>query len=284
MKPILKPALIYHGGCPDGFGAAYAFWKKYGNTVDYIPLSHKEAPFKGLSESIFRDRDVWMVDISLNRADSIKAHEVAKKFIIIDHHISAKKNMEDLEFCHFDMVHSGAVLGWNHCFPSEKPPKMLQYIEDRDLRGPNGCILPYAQEVLTALDSYERTFKIWDELNSKFEDPVEFSRLLSEGAAILRYNKVLISKIKQSTYFASIKGYEVPIVNTPFFRSELMGQLAIGAPFSAGYHYDGENFVFSLRSTSEGIDVSEIASKFPGGGGHRNASGFSVKSLSELSN
>ena len=33
--------------------------------------------------------------------------------------------------------------------------------------------------------------------------------------------------------------------------------------------------IFSLRSTEDGLDVSEIASKF-GGGGHKHAAGFSV--------
>ena len=33
--------------------------------------------------------------------------------------------------------------------------------------------------------------------------------------------------------------------------------------------------MFSLRSTDDGLDVSEIAKQY-GGGGHRNASGFTV--------
>jgi oligoribonuclease NrnB/cAMP/cGMP phosphodiesterase (DHH superfamily) len=283
MKPRLKPVLIYHGGCPDGFGAAYAFWKKYGDDIDYIPLSHKEAPFKGLDESVLRDREVWMVDIAFEREDAIRIKEIANKFQIIDHHVSAQKKLDDLEFCHFDMYHSGAVLGWNHCFPNEEAPKLLRYIEDRDLWNWN---LPYAQELLTAVDSYEKTFEIWDEINRKVEDPIEFSKLLAEGSAILRYNEVLMSRVKKGTYYAKIKGYRVPILNTPFFRSEILAELCSGEFFSAGYHYDGENFIFSLRADGnnpDSIDVSEIAGMFPGGGGHRNASGFAIKSLADLS-
>src|SRR3989344_9258076 len=38
-------AVLYHGGCPDGFGGAYAAWKKFDDTADYIPLKHgKPAP------------------------------------------------------------------------------------------------------------------------------------------------------------------------------------------------------------------------------------------------
>ena len=42
-------------------------------------------------------------------------------------------------------------------------------------------------------------------------------------------------------------------------------------------------FIFSLRSGESGVDVSSVAKKF-GGGGHKNAAGFSVSSLEELSN
>jgi len=282
MKPTLKPALIFHGGCPDGFGAAFSFWKRYGADIEYIPLSHEKAPFKGLDSNVFKDRKIWMVDIALEREDAVKAHEMASEFIILDHHVSAMDDLDGLEFAHFDMGHSGAALAWGYCFPGEEVPKLIQYIEDRDLRGPQGCLLPYARELLTAIDSYEKTFLIWDKINDFIETPEGFAKLLSEGAAILRYNKTLINRIRENTYRAKIKGYEVPIINTPFFRSELLGELAVGEHFSAGYHYDGEEFVVSLRSDKDGADVSKIASMFPGGGGHPQASGFSVKSLGEL--
>jgi hypothetical protein len=282
MTTTNKPILIYHDECPDGFGAAFSFWKKYSDTIDYQPLAHILAPFKGLNPEDLRDREVIMVDFSLEREDSIVINEIAKKFLILDHHLSAQKLLGDLSFTHFDMDHSGAILAWDYCFPDDETPKLLQYIEDRDLHGPQNCILPYARELLTAIDSYPKNFETWDKLNNLIETPEGFSKLLNEGAAILRYNKTLINSIIKNTYRAKIKGFEVPILNTPFFRSEMLGDLAVGESFSAGYHYDGEEFVFSLRSTDEGLDVSEIAKQFPGGGGHRNAAGFSVKSLEDL--
>jgi oligoribonuclease NrnB/cAMP/cGMP phosphodiesterase (DHH superfamily) len=282
MKKSTKPLLIYHDHCPDGFGAAFSFWKKYNDEIDYLALDHVAKPFKGLSIKTFQGREVWMADISLEREDAIQANEVAKKFKILDHHISAQKDLLDLDFAHFDMNHSGAILSWKYCFPDEEVPKLLQYVEDRDLRGPAGCILPYARELLAAIDSYPKEFSTWEHLDELIETPEGFSKLLVEGAAILRYNKVLIDSIMENTYRTSIKGYDVPVVNTPFFRSEMLGTLAIGEHFSAGYHYDGEQFQFSLRSTDEGLDVSEIAQQFPGGGGHKKAAGFSVKKLDKI--
>lgn len=281
MKNAKKPIVIYHNNCPDGFGAAYAFWKKYGHSVEYLALSHSSEPFKGLKKKIFLNRKIYMVDISLEREDSIKVAGWAKDFVILDHHISAQKDLLGLSFAKFDMSHSGAALAWMHCH-EEELPKILQYIEDRDLKGPNNCHLPYARELLTAIDSYPKDFEIWDKLSEQIETPEGFSKLILEGSAILRYNKVLIESLMENTYRGTIRGYEVPIVNTPFFRSEMLGDLAVGQHFAAGYHYNGKSYVFSLRSTDEGVDVSEVAKSFPGGGGHKKAAGFSVNNLNKI--
>lgn len=276
----LKPILFYHGDCPDGFGAALAFWIKYHETIEYIPVFHKKEPFKGIDPVLFHDRQVWMVDIALEREDLISAHRLAKEFIVLDHHLSNQKHLADLSFCHFDMHHSGAVLAWQYLFPDRQVPKILQYIEDRDI---HTWKLPYAQELLTAVDAEERTLKVWQHLSERIEEPTGFAELLEQGAIILRYNKTLIEIIKREAYVAEIKGHRVPMINTPFFRSEIVNDLSKGELFAAGYHYDGENFIFSLRSEDDGgINVEEIAEMFPGGGGHFHAAGFSVKSLDEL--
>ena len=51
--------------------------------------------------------------------------------------------------------------------------------------------------------------------------------------------------------------------------------MAQGQPFAVCYWDTLQGRVFSLRSTDDGMDVSEIAKQY-GGGGHRNAAGFTV--------
>jgi oligoribonuclease NrnB/cAMP/cGMP phosphodiesterase (DHH superfamily) len=281
-----KPILIYHGGCPDGFGAALAFYKKFEDSIEYCPRYHSTERFFGLEEKDLVGRVIYMADIAFRREDLIFLMEHAAEIIVIDHHVSAQKESGDLKCCHFNMEHSGAVLAWKFCHPEFEVPKLLKYVEDRDLHGPQGCTLPYAQELLLAIDSYDKTFEIWNRLIDRLDDPNEVADLLREGNAILRYNEVLKKRLKESVYTTKIQGYDVPIINTPFFRSEILGELAIDKPFSAGYHFNGEDFIFSLRSDPDNprsIDVSEVAGVFPGGGGHENASGFSIKNLKDLS-
>jgi nanoRNase/pAp phosphatase (c-di-AMP/oligoRNAs hydrolase) len=91
----------------------------------------------------------------------------------------------------------------------------------------------------------------------------------------------LIKLLLQNAHSLTILGEEVPAINAPFFQSEMASELANAAPYAAAYYFDGSGYKFSLRSREGGKDVSEIASKF-GGGGHRSASGFKVIRLSEL--
>lgn len=269
----MDPVLIYHANCPDGFGAAYAFWKKYGENMEYIPYSHYDPmPY-------IENRTVFMADVAFSRMEMLRAKEVSSEITVLDHHLSAMKELDDFDFCHFDMNHSGAVLAWNFNFPDQKPPLLLRYIEDRDLWRLN---MPFAEEVLAAVDSYPRTFEKWSELERRIEEPSEVAEILKEGQAILRYNTVLMKRLTRDVHSLNIRGCEVPAINTPFFRTEIVKALAMTAEFAAGYHYNGKEYVFSLRSRTEKADVSEIASSFPGGGGHANAAGFRVKSLEEL--
>lgn len=72
--------------------------------------------------------------------------------------------------------------------------------------------------------------------------------------------------------------------NAPAKYASDLGHLLANASGTFGlcYFYAGDKreWFCSLRSVGH-FDVSEIARKF-GGGGHRNAAGFSVKSLEDL--
>jgi nanoRNase/pAp phosphatase (c-di-AMP/oligoRNAs hydrolase) len=68
------------------------------------------------------------------------------------------------------------------------------------------------------------------------------------------------------------------------FGSDTAHELAQGALFGAYWFLRADGVVqFGLRSTEDGIDVSEIAATY-GGGGHKHAAGFQVplKLLAEM--
>lgn len=271
-----RTLVLYHAGCPDGFGAAWSFWRRYGDAVEYIPVSHGSEP------PDVTGCNVYIVDFCYKRDILLELNKVAKKITVIDHHKSSMKECGDLHFCTFDMNHSGAYLAWKYLFGEDNIPLLIRYIEDRDLWNWN---LSSSEEILSAVDSFDRTFENWDMLNSSL-DTVQsdsWNNLYMMGQAILRYKMSLIQSMIKHSHTINILGKSVPAINIPFFQSEIASQLSEGQDYAAAYYFDGDAYKFSLRSKEYGDDVSLVASNF-GGGGHRSAAGFRIKSLSSLNN
>lgn len=271
MKDTL---ILYHAGCPDGFGAAWACWKKFGENAEYIPVKH------GFPPPDVKGKNVIIVDFSYPELILLEIKSAAESLVLIDHHKSAMKELSHLSFCHFDMNFSGAYLAWKYFFDEESMPLMIKYISDRDLWK---WEMPHAKAILIALDSIPKTFEKW----SGFSDLCDkigsssWNQIMFEGYALLSYKETITDRIASGSFPLKIGGHIVPTVNTPVFQSDIASDLVKVNSFSAAYYFDGEQYRFSLRSSDEGIDVSNIA-KIYGGGGHRNASGFRVRSLGDL--
>jgi len=269
-----KIMVLYHANCPDGFGAAWAFRRKFGASAEYIPVTHGE------ERPCVKDRDVFIVDFSYDRAIMLEMEQEASSLVVLDHHKSAQEHSGDLEFCYFDMNHSGAYLAWDYLFPDDNVPLLIQYVEDRDLWK---WELDSSMEILSAVDAFKKDFKTWDRLSSFLDavNSITWVKVRSMGEGILKYKDTLIASMSRHQYRIDILEYNVPVINVPFFQSEIASDMAEGEDFSAAYYYDGEGYCFSLRSRDDGVDVSKIASCF-GGGGHRNAAGFRVVDLKML--
>ena len=78
-----------------------------------------------------------------------------------------------------------------------------------------------------------------------------------------------------------ILGYKIPVINTGIFVSDVANTLCRKYPdaeFAACYFDLPGKRIWSLRSIGD-FDVSAVASKL-GGGGHKNAAGFTEKHIS----
>lgn len=290
-----KPDIcIYHGNCDDGFGAAWAIWRRWGNEVAYVPGIYGK-PLPDVA-----GRNVLFVDFSAKRPELVAVAEKAKSVVVIDHHKTAQADLadwagpmckpEDIELLAakactetgypivaiFDMQSSGAVLAWDfaHSIPhNDPPPTMLGLIEDRDLwRFAYG---DRTKQFSAALRTYPQTFETWSRIAE------DMDLLIDEGEAILRAHNANIEKFIADSYFEEIAGYMVPVVNVPYHyasdTAHALLQQHPTAPFTACWFRRGDGMIqYSLRSEDSRADVSEIAKKF-GGGGHRNAAGYQVK-------
>ena len=261
-----KRLCIYHGNCADGFGAAWVVRKHYGGDVEFFTGKHGDEP------PDVADRQVVIVDFSYKREVIMRMAEVAENILIIDHHKTAFDGLVDLPdnvSTVFNMNRSGAMLTWLVYFSSKTPPLLLEHIEDRDLWK---FRLFGTREIQASLFSYPYDFEVWDDLMETCTE-----QLRREGEVLERKHfKDVNELLKITTRAMNIGGYRIEVANLPYTMSSDAGHiLAAKNPFGACYYDTPTGREFSLRSTDEGVDVSEIALMY-GGGGHRNAAGFKV--------
>ena len=192
--------------------------------------------------------------------------------VVLDHHKTAKAELEGLPFATFDLEKSGAVLAWEHFHPGKSVPKMLEYLQDRDLWR---FALPGSREAAQWMRSHPFDFPVWNFARDAFEDEVALHAVWSEGGAMLRFQDQQVSLMADRQEGIIIGGYNVPCVNATLFFSEVGEELCKrypDAPFSAYYLDWPDRRQWGLRSRG-GFDCSEVAKKY-GGGGHPGAAGF----------
>ena len=256
---------IYHGNCADGFGAAWVVRKALGE-INFHPGKYQEPP------PDVTGKDVVLVDFSYKRPVLMEMAEKANSILILDHHKTSAEDLVDLPAnltAKFDMNRSGAMMTWEHFFPSKTPPPLLLHIEDRDLWR---FALQNTRQIQANVFSFPYDFQVWDTLMATAP-----AALATEGEAIERKHfKDIRELLGVTTRYMVIGGCRVPAANMPYTMSSDAGhELAKGQPFAACYWDTPEGRAFSLRSSDDGADVAEVAKQY-GGGGHRNAAGFKV--------
>ncbi len=273
----MQRTCFYHAGCPDGLGAAWSVWRAWGPGARYLPRGHDDVVDAGAHEGGL----VVFVDIAPGNEELRGLAQRAAKVIVLDHHVTARERFEnDLglqnalagrghTIC-FDLSHSGAILAWQHFHPDEPAPDLLRYVEDQDLWS---WKLPDSEQVNAAISSYPRDFESWDELATR---PIE--ELAAEGTPILRATRIEVERALQSAHPVSVGSRRAEAVNASLHRSKIGHELAKRAafklPWGLVYRVTGGRVDVSLYSIGE-LDVARVAEAY-GGGGHANASGFSV--------
>lgn len=295
----MKPLVIYHANCTDGFGAAFAAWLKLGDSAEYLPMEYgKNFLTTYVGGTI--DREIYILDFSLPREQMEWLFQHAKRVVWLDHHKTAFEmwcggyrkgdsfqaiplgGADPLKhYIVLDDNFSGAYLAWEYFHPGTEVPMLIQHIDDRDrwqfkLEG--------SKELHAALRSHEPwTFEQWEA--HFLVGGIRFDALKDEGATILRaHNQNVQAALKQARSCildVSIDGYRTYPVglacNAPsFLASDLGHELANkSGTFGLVWSMAGDGQIHcSLRSNGD-YDVSAIAKAF-GGGGHRNAAGFST--------
>jgi hypothetical protein len=273
----MRHVCIFHAGCPDGFGAAWAAWLRWGEGGTYVARGHDDP----LRPRDFAGAYLLFADIAPPPRAYRGLADQAAQLVVLDHHVSAQRAFEADPFLarelaaaghevRFDLARSGSALAFGALHPGEALPDLLAYVEDQDLWR---WKLPRSREVNAAIAAQPREFAAWSALAAT---PVE--ALAEQGAPILRAQRVEIERAIGKTQPLAIGGLRVEGVNARAQRAEIGHELAMraryGAACGAVYRVEGRRVDVSLYSIGE-LDVATIAAAL-GGGGHRNAAGFSV--------
>lgn len=269
--------VLYHKKCPDGFGAAYAGWKKYGDMADYIPVGFGDSMLPGLE-----GREVFILDFCYELPGEIeRLKKVTKRLVILDHHVSAKARTESVPEHVFDDHRSGATIAWTYFHPGTEIPYLLQCLEDGDLYKYE---LPDTRAIYSYLIAFPDDFKKWDKLVERFESPKTRPAILKKALEAMRFFEAFANVSVEAAKRVRFEGYECYFATTlpsitmrSYVAHELYNKLPpIALVVTA--HPDG--FGVSIRGDGS-VDVSKIAVKY-NGGGHASSAGFFIRNGQEM--
>lgn len=288
--------VIYHDNCMDGFTAAWAVWKRWGDAPAYIARNYGMEP-----DIDCAGKHVLIVDFSFSEQQLRgMAMDGAASVVVLDHHKTAAEALAPFQLekdgvpsfvghseiggaleavgpiiAMFDMERSGAGLAWDFADDDGElrlsRPMLVNLVEDRDLWR---FELGDASKLLhLALTSGPATFDRWDEAEADIDG------FVSRGQAIAAYRDQLVDEIIQRAATIAIDDKLGVAVDCPYGLASDVGHRLLhewpDAEFAAAIVRGADTISYSLRSNDLRADVSAIAKKF-GGGGHRNAAGFKV--------
>lgn len=302
----MKPLIIYHAGCTDGFGAAYAAWLKFGDEAIYVPLNYGKINTVEDIRNLLSEHDittvetrVYVLDFSLPREVTEWLIEETDAFTWLDHHKTAFEmwcNYENGEreyyhrmrpgvFITLDNNKSGAMLAWGYFHPDTPIPDFIKFIDDRDR-------WQWKYENSAAFHAGMQARKPWtfEQWNMLDISDGGFYRAIDEGVVLLKAQDAQVKSIVKYAmkcvipYFDGVTETRTGlVVNTNVHMSEIGNELANQSGTYGLVWYLGTDGTakVSLRSNGD-YDVSAIAKQF-GGGGHKNAAGFTVPITTLLS-
>lgn len=302
----MKPLVIYHANCADGFGAAFAAWLKFGDEAEYRACQYGRDDFEE-GETV-QGREVYILDFSFPRDMMEWLFTNAKRVVWLDHHKTAferwcGKYEHGMRFQNsgpyrvtidLDDNKSGAMIAWEYFHPGTEIPMLIKHIDDYDrwqfkLEGTkefNKALWSYAPWSFTQWKNFfpgaASTLRDW-----------KIGDLKKEGAAILRAHDANVQAVvngaaRECSLTFKVKDmsgswYDMEYTRKglaancpPHLASDVGHQLAnASGTYGLPWYINKEGkCLCSLRSNGD-YDVSAIARAF-GGGGHKDAAGFEV--------
>lgn len=282
MKIDITSMCFYHADSDGRMSAAIV--KSFDSNCRMIEIEHGFDEGWLMSMCVgWHVSKIYIVDFSFSEEIfcSIIRHLVVLKkgeIIWIDHHKSAMEKLSEMwhsrKIKGFRSIkNSGCVLTWKYFYPEKEIPRIVKLVEDYDLwKFKYGDQTKYFAE-------FNRFFNLHNFLYFLNNSDGTIELAINDGK-IMYLDKLMRIKerLKKGEGKEIIfKGYKTLLINnTEFFDGSLLGNeiCADGYDVALKYGFKETQIVFGLNSKGR-VDVSKIAMGF-GGGGHKNASGFTL--------
>lgn len=262
--------------CFDGFCSAMLLWSKYGNTAQYVQaFYHKTLPIER-----FIGKDVIFANFSYGKEFMDCIASVANSLKVFSSQDTIRRELEDSTY-YVTGNKSSCALVWDellstgHFQKTKQRPAMLSHL---DLFYRNSVVPHETKKYIAALAVIQVDFAVWFDCMEQTAIPGSqiYLEFLHTGHAVLELHTKICENISGDAFDIELLGVKGLAVNANKAFSSDLGHILASqcSTFGAVFYMRPDlSIEFSLRSTS--VDVEKIA-QFYGGGGHKNASGFSM--------
>jgi len=226
------------------------------------------------------DEPVVIVDFSVPEAEMAELLKRTERVMWIDHHKTAARYDYGRELKgsrDFSGQFAACELTWGVFFRGIAMPLAVRLVGDRDK-----WAWKYGEETARfcagmASVSSAPDAEVWIDLLGGVQAAAE--RITERGAVVLDYRREWSQAYRRSYIWQGrFEGRTVWALNLTHLGSEMFGDYARLSEVVVGYVHDGREFVVSLYTEEDNLDLGELARKY-GGGGHRKAAGFRCERL-----
>ena len=240
--PEAPTLVLYHAECADGFGAAWAIWRRFPE-VRFLPVKHGEPHPRIYVESVSSS------SISVMRDRSSK--DIAKEAqpVFSSWTTTSPPNRRWPIFHSRTLTRTGPEPFSRGNGPTTSRPHGCCNTSRIRTYGIGSC--PTAAKSappsrpIRSISSYGISFRQHD--------------LEGEGRAILRYENELVTKLCCARdVWCTFEGATVPAVQSPVLTSQIGERLSADHPFCLIWHDRNGRRYYSMRSREDGTDVEPL--------------------------
>lgn len=208
---------------------------------------------------------------------------ITKDITIIDHHSSSLDDLEKagLKFPGIQTPDGlgACILVWQWCYPDKELPLGVKWIGEYD----NWQRTNDNRRFNFGIKTYNTmpTNKIWDSVLSNENHFV--NGILDTGSKVLSFLIPWYKRLIRSySIEGKVDGYSALLMNQPNVDSSIFDNLTTEYDVYVRVVFGKDwQWLVSITTNREDVDVSLIAKKY-GGGGHKKSSGFRVSKLEEF--